>query len=105
RSWLWRAEGVQAGVAGQRQLDHPRRERAPGGVLRPLHGDPEQLGSRVLAVGILLSLSETVDRERVDTVDGVGVAVDGSLDELGLRVEVVACEREDHTVLPSAHRG
>ena len=102
RPWLWWAEGVEAGVAGQRQLDHPRRERAPGGVLGPLHGDPEQLGARVLAVGILLGLSDAVDRDRVDTVDGVGVAVDGSLDELGLGVEVGACEREDHAVLPSA---
>jgi hypothetical protein len=88
------AEGIQAGVAGQRQLDHPRRERAPGGVVRALQGDPEQLGSRVLAVGILSNLSDAVDRDRVDTVDCLGVAVDGSPDELGLGVDVVACERE-----------
>ena len=55
--------------------------------------------------GSVLSLSDAVDRDRVDTVDGLGVAVDGSLDELGLRVEVGAGEREDHAVLPSAHRG
>jgi hypothetical protein len=28
-----------------------------------LHGDPEQLGSGVLAVGIVLGLPDTVDRD------------------------------------------
>ena len=35
----------------------------------------------------------------------VGVAVDGSLDERGLRVEIDPGEREDHAVLPPADRG
>jgi hypothetical protein len=50
-----------------------------------------------------LGLSDAVDRDRVDAVDGVGVAVDGSLDEFGLGVEVAAGEREHHAVLPAAH--
>ena len=70
-----------------------------------MHGDPEQLGSGVLAVGIVLGLPDTVDRDRVEPVDGVGVAVDGSLDERGLRVEVGAGEREEHAVFPAADPG
>ena len=73
--------------------------------MRSLHGDLEQLGSGVLAVGIVLGLPDTVDRDRVEPVDGLGVAVDGSLDEGGLRVEVGAGEREEHAVLPSADPG
>ena len=105
RPRLGRAEGVQPGVAGQGQLDHPRGEGAPGGLLGPLHRDLEQLGSGVLAVGIVLGLPDPVDRDRVEPVNGLRVAVDGSLDEGGLRVEVGPGEREEHAVLPSADPG
>ena len=105
RPCLGRAEGVQPGVAGQGQLDHPRREGAPGGLLGPLHRDPEQLGSGVLGVGVVLGLPDPVDPDRVEPGNGLGVAVDGSLDEGGLRVEVGAGEREEHAVLPAADPG
>ena len=84
RSGLWGAQCVEAGVAGQGQLDHLGGKATPGGVFGALHGDPQQLGSGVLGVGIVLGLPDTVDRDRVDPVGRLDVAVHGSLDEGGL---------------------
>ena len=95
RPCLGRAEGVQPGVAGQGQLDHPRGEGAPGGLLGALHGNLEQLGSGVLALGVVLSPPDTVERDRLDPVNLLDVAANRSLDEGGLAVQLGAGERED----------
>ena len=105
RPRLGRTDGVQPGIAAEREFDDVRRERPSRRPLGALHGDPQQRGPGVLGIGVVLRLADAVDGDGVDADAGFDVAVDGSLHEGGLGVEIGAGQREEHVVLPASDRG